>query len=98
MEKRFFVCGYFNNFILTTEPSIGALYLFMRAYKLISEFNPSGEDGADIGEEGDKIDSNELREAAGKEKSKGKEATKEEQKKRYIKIAAIINKVFNSSE
>ena len=32
------------------------LTIFIRASKLISEFNPSGENGANIGEEGDKID------------------------------------------
>ena len=81
-------------YLLLDPPS---LTLFMTASKLISEFNPSGEDGADIREEGDKIDSNELRGAAErKEKVKDEEATtKEEVKKRHIKISAILNKVFN---
>ena len=54
----------------------------MRASKSISKFNPSGEDGPDITKEWDKIDSNELREAAREEKPKDEEATKEEPKKK----------------
>jgi hypothetical protein len=47
----------------------------MRAFKLISELNCSGEDG---GEEGDKIDSTKLRGAARGEKAEDEESTKEE--------------------
>ena len=43
------------------------LTLFMRASKSILKFKFSGEDGADIREEEDKIDSNELRGAAREE-------------------------------
>ena len=92
MDKSLFIYVDFNNFILTTglDPP---LTLFMRATKSILEFNPSGEDRADI-EEGDKIDSNEFRGAVRKEKAKDKDITEKEPKK-YIKIAVILNKVFD---
>jgi hypothetical protein len=57
----------------------------MRESKSISEFNSLGEDRADIGEEGDKIDFNKLREAARKEKVKDEKGTKEEPKKNQKK-------------
>ena len=71
--------GIFIILYLLLEPP---LILFTRKSKSISEFNPSAEDGADIGEEGDKIDLNKLRGAAKKEKAKHEEATKEEPKKK----------------
>ena len=63
-----------NLYLLLGPP----LTLSMRAFKLISELNCSGEDGADRGEERDKIDSTESREAARGEKAEDEEFTKEE--------------------